>query len=310
MQLGAVERLVGVDVADPGDAGLGRAGRTSAAASGPRPCARSASGVSSAESGSTPTRGARYSSSSSAPSRSAVPKRRTSVNSSSRAVVERRARAQVRLGRGLVQARPPSAVRLHQSATRLIASGRRSSRLPVIRRCRPGSRRPRGAAAGTCRGDRPPRSARPVKPRLDQPPRRLGPRPALVEHLGVDAIARPGQLGRELAPDRLDLGQLGHRPQGYRRRCAQRSRAPRVGLEVDLLQLARPRGGCRAGWSRRRRGRASPGPSAGRSRRSAGGWRRCGAACAGSSARQAGRLGVAAGRSCRGPAGSAARRGS
>ena len=54
---------------------------------------------------------------------------------------------------------------------------------------------------------------------LDRPPadrraqlgRRHRPRPALVEHLQpLDPL--PGQLGLELAADRLDLGQLGHPP--------------------------------------------------------------------------------------------------
>ena len=127
-----------------------------------------------------------------------------------RAVVEHDPRPQVPgVGVRLVQARPAEPVGLHQVGDHV----------------RPGLAQQQVAGHPQVHDQRgavvePHDQVLPAPPdRLDPAPgerlldgrRRLGPRPALVEHLG--ALDRPpDDLGLELAADRLDLGKLGHAP--------------------------------------------------------------------------------------------------
>ena len=148
--------------------------------------------VNSGSNGSTPSRAAKNASSASWPSASSpVPKRRGSTNSSSpspRSKVTRVCRGR---------------------------SGGRSSSVPVIRRC---SIRYTSSASSHTRylPRRPSRSTLAALDRGGQLGRRQRQRPAgVVDH---EALERPAlDVRGEVAADRLDLGQLGHRAAEARR---------------------------------------------------------------------------------------------
>ena len=210
----------------------------------------------------------------------ACPKRRTSVNSRLRPSSSSKPRPHVaRLRRRLVEAgaRPGDPLFIRSAVFRCpgpAAAGCRSSAGAW-----PASGRPRGRAAGTCRAGATAVTSRPAHRSLERDraaPGRVSRSSRTVQRRLIRFRPAPARAGGGPSPPRETRA-------SDPMLAAEEQMRPWVGLEVGLLQLLAARGGCRAGWSRGRRGRASPGPSAGRSRRRAGGWRRSGAGCAGSS---------------------------
>ena len=183
---GAEQRLVGVDVADARDPLLVEQQRLDrrAAALGERVQVRA--GELRRRTARRPRRAAKNASSASAPSASSpVPKRRGSTNSSSRvAEVEGHARVRRALGRAAAAACRSSAG---------AASGRP---------------RPRAPTRGTCRGGRAARRARPSTAAASSAgasgsDQRASWISSALERAALD-------VRRQVAADRLDLGQLGH----------------------------------------------------------------------------------------------------
>ena len=217
VQLGAVERLVGVDVADPGDPRLGQQERLQRrrAARG-QPAERLRGELVGERLDPDAARRGTRSSLVALAAATAWPKRRTSVNSSSEpSSSSKRGRRWRSAVERLVEPRPAEA--------RVASpSGRRPDPRPVVGRAqqqvaghpqvqRQRHVRPRGRAAGTCRGGPPTRSA---APRCRARRRSGGSgRVSRSSRISAESIRAPGHLRRELAPDRLDLGQLGHAPE-------------------------------------------------------------------------------------------------
>ena len=170
-----------------------------------RPAARrpSASAVSSPESGSTPSRASRYSSSPSPSEHDRMAEPAHVREEQARPVVELNRGSQVaKLGGRLVQ---PGRHRVSAASSRSRRAKQQVPGHPQVHDQGPLTLEPQQQvlAAPLDRLDRP------ALERLDQPLRGSRPRPALVEDLhGLDPPA--DHLGLELAADRLDLGQLGH----------------------------------------------------------------------------------------------------
>ena len=139
---------------------------------------------------------------------------------------------------------------------------------------------------------------RPLRPRVGASWRRI------VSTSGSSGIADKRRAWRACDPRR------GRSNAGEESAKASAERRPRMCFEVDLLQAAGSRGGCRSEWSRRRCVRASPARSASRIPPREDGSRTYGEACGGSSARRGRRTGRVGERSCIGPDASARRHGS
>ena len=186
----AEQRLVGVDVPHPGDLALVEQERLDRRDVRPRASPRRCSAVNRSSSGSSPRRAAKNASSASCAEQQLAGAEAARVDDHQRGVPgprSRRTRMCGGSGSGSQQHRAGHAQVLERG-------GRRPRRLHTRYLPR-----------------LPSRSTRPPLERVGQLPRRERPRPARVEDL--DALQpAPLHQRRELAPDRLDLGQLGHRP--------------------------------------------------------------------------------------------------
>ncbi len=201
----AEQRLVGVDVADAGDPALVEQERLDRRACARGPGARSSAPVSASASGSTPSRAAKNASSARRPRASSpVPKRRGSQKRSSCApVVEGEAHALVGRVVARVEQQRAGHPQVHEQERR----------------------RPRAPRRGTCRGGQPLDAA--ARDRVDDGLGRQRQAPARVGDPQRAQLA-PLDDGRQLAADRLDLGQLGHRSQSRSRRARTGPRTARA----------------------------------------------------------------------------------
>ena len=182
------QRLVRVDVPHAGDPLLGEQERLDRRAPAAGQGAQRLGREVRRPSGSTPSREAKYSSRAAAPSSTTpVPKRRTSANSRRSPAVQRASGRAT--WRGVLRpARRAAGCRSSAGASR-------------------GTPRPRAPARGTCRAAPPPRSAGPLTASSTS----TG---AAGSHQRASSTSsgsqRPAlEVRRQLAPDRLDLGQLG-----------------------------------------------------------------------------------------------------
>ena len=232
MQLGAVERLVGVDVPDARDAGLGQQERLQRRGAALGDAAeRLGRQLARERLDPHPGRQVLVQRVAALDAESPVPKRRTSVKSicepSSNST---RHLQEARLRRGLVEPRRAEPrVGLHHVGDLALGVGRAQqhvARHPQVQDERPLPLQPR--SAGTCRAARRPRSRRPFEPLRHRPAAAAG-RVRRSSRISAATILLPRDLGRELAPDRLDLGQLGHEPEAT---AARLLAGPRVRLEV------------------------------------------------------------------------------